>query len=88
MQAVAMADDETELSSDLILMPSYGGNGEKKGVFWDGHTSLDEFLSGIEKELIEDVMREQKNNVSKAAEVLSLKRQTLQHKLKKYEISH
>lgn len=88
MQAVAMADDETELSSDLILMPSYGGSGEKKGVSWDGHTSLDEFLSGIEKELIEDVMREQKNNVSKAAEVLSLKRQTLQHKIKKYEISH
>lgn len=47
---------------------------------------LDEILMDIEKNLIRKAMNENNQNVSKSAESLGIKRQTLQHKLKKYEL--
>ncbi|MFZ5351380.1 MAG: sigma-54 interaction domain-containing protein [Bacillota bacterium] len=46
--------------------------------------SLDKILEDIEKSLIEKAMSGSGSNVTKAAERLGIKRQTLQHKLKKY----
>nr|WP_243136966.1 sigma 54-interacting transcriptional regulator [Alkaliphilus serpentinus] len=40
-------------------------------------------LENIEKQMIEDSLKRYNGNISKAAEALGLKRQTLQHKLKK-----
>lgn len=45
---------------------------------------LDEFLSDIERQMILEKMRETGGNVTRSAELLGIKRQTLQHKLKKY----
>ena len=39
---------------------------------------------GQEKEIIRETLMEERGNITKAAEALSLRRQTLQHKLKKY----
>jgi len=47
---------------------------------------LDDILSEIEKELIIDALNNCSNNITKSAEKLGIKRQTLQHKLKKYNI--
>ena len=54
-----------------------------KGIEQKG---LDEILSGLEKNLIIKAMGEHKQNVSKSAGSLGIKRQTLQHKLKKYRL--
>lgn len=47
---------------------------------------LDEIISGLERELIEKSMLENEKNVTKSAASLGIKRQTLQHKIKKYGI--
>ena len=47
---------------------------------------LDEILTDIEKNLIVKAMNEHDQNISKSAESLGIKRQTLQHKLKKYRL--
>lgn len=46
--------------------------------------SLDDILEEIEKNLISSAMIDCSGNISKSAEKLGIKRQTLQHKLKKY----
>ncbi|MBM7613909.1 sigma-54 interaction domain-containing protein [Alkaliphilus hydrothermalis] len=50
-------------------------------------TGLKEVLEEIEKEYITRTMEKHNGNISRAAEELSLKRQTLQHKLKKLNIN-
>ena len=47
---------------------------------------LDEYLAGIEKSMIENALVAHGGNISKAAESLKIKRQTLQHKIKKYKM--
>ena len=89
MQSVAMAeDDETVLDEKLLQMPTRMSSAEKNIVKWDRQSSLDAYLSKLEAEIIRKVMIEENGNVSKAADALSVKRQTLQHKLKKYKIEH
>ncbi|MBS4535396.1 sigma 54-interacting transcriptional regulator [Clostridium sp. D2Q-14] len=48
--------------------------------------SLKDTLNNIEKEIIKSKLIECNNNISAAARNLGVKRQTLQHKLKKYEL--
>lgn len=48
--------------------------------------SLDDILEELERNLISNAMTECEGNISKSAEKLGIKRQTLQHKLKKYGI--
>jgi arginine utilization regulatory protein len=43
-------------------------------------------METIEKQIIADEMIKFNGNISKAADALKIKRQTLQHKLKKYGI--
>lgn len=48
---------------------------------------LEQTLSEIEKEQLEKALRKHGGNISQAAAQLKIKRQTLQHKMKKYKIS-
>jgi len=50
------------------------------------HKNLTNTLNEIEKDLIEKVMKTCHGNISKAASELGIKRQTLQHKIKKFQI--
>lgn len=47
--------------------------------------SLPQLMEGIEEKLICELMARYNNNITKTAKHLGIKRQTLQHKLKKYE---
>lgn len=47
---------------------------------------LDRILAEVERSLILEALQESGNNISKSSEKLGIKRQTLQHKLKKYGI--
>ncbi len=49
---------------------------------------LDEIISELERELIEKSILENGRNITKSAASLGIKRQTLQHKLKKYGINY
>lgn len=88
MQAVSMADKEHVLTEKLLQMPSRQNRDTKKlgadAERWDGVTPLDRYLGELEKELIREAMIKAGGNITKAAAALSIKRQTLQHKLKKY----
>ncbi len=58
----------------------------KHEVSLDSGQSLDKMLEEIEISLIMEALQECGNNISKSSEKLGIKRQTLQHKLKKYDI--
>ena len=55
-------------------------------LHFDENQPLDKIMEEVEKSLIIEALRECENNISRTAEKLGIKRQTLQHKLKKYEI--
>ncbi|MGN0658199.1 MAG: sigma-54 interaction domain-containing protein [Emergencia sp.] len=86
MQSVAMADKEHVLTEKLLQMPmqveAIGADVDK----WDRKGPLDQYLANLEEEIIREVMITEGGNVTRTADVLKMKRQTLQHKLKKYGI--
>lgn len=86
MQSVAMAGTEHVLTEKMLQMPmqikAIGADVEK----WDRKGPLDEYLANLEEEIIREVMITEGGNISRTAAVLKIKRQTLQHKLKKYGI--
>lgn len=49
-------------------------------------TGIDEYLGTLEKRIIEKALLENNNNITRASRALKIKRQTLQHKIKKYNI--
>jgi DNA-binding NtrC family response regulator len=50
-------------------------------------SSLDEIVAMIEKEMIMRMLQQAEGNQSKAAQMLGIKRGTLQYKMKTYQIS-
>ncbi len=73
------------ISPDMreILFKSYK---KENSLNFDKNQSLDSILEEVEKSLIMEALQESGNNISKSSELLGIKRQTLQHKLKKYDI--
>lgn len=59
-------------------LPEYIRNSENKSIF--------QLLEENEKNIILDAMKLWKNNISKTAEYLNIPRQTLQYKIKKFQI--
>ena len=85
-QAVSMADREHVLNEKLLNMPGTGKKARSAAHKYDVQQPLDEYLAGVERQIIKEAMINANGNISKAAETLQIKRQTLQHKLKKYHI--
>ena len=86
MQSVSMAENEHVLGEKILQMPQKNRIVGKLIEAKEMLGSLDEYLSDIEKELIRQAMIANVGNVTRAAQELKIKRQTLQHKLKKYGI--
>lgn len=86
-QAVSMADREHVLTEKLLNMPG-GSNKKARNAAhrYDNQQSLNTYLDEVESQIIKEAMINAGGNISKAAEQLQIKRQTLQHKLKKYHI--
>ena len=80
-----MADNEHVLTEKLLNMPDTRIKGEPPIRYSEG-MALDEYLGSLEEKIIADEMLKANGNISKAAESLKIRRQTLQHKLKKYGI--
>lgn len=86
LQAVSLAGTEHVLTSRLLHPPVKTKSISTDMARWGNQYPLYEYLELLEKEIIRDTMIKESGNVTKAAARLGLKRQTLQHKLKKYEI--
>lgn len=87
MSAVSLADREHVLTEKQIHLPDV--ELEKKGSaagYDPSAQSLDEYLRICEEQILRRCMAENEGNISAAARQLGIKRQTLQHKLKKYKI--
>ena len=52
----------------------------------DGRFDLDGYMSDIEKDIIEKILKRNNYNVSKTARELSISRQNLQYKIKIHKI--
>lgn len=76
-----------------ILIKKHFSPHVNKVIFYDNvhskyeiEDNLPKTLEKIEKEFIKEAYKENKQNISKTAKILGIKRQTLQHKLKKYNL--
>ena len=85
-QAVSMADREHVLTEKLLSMPGSTKKHRPAAVKYDSQVPLDQYMAEVERQIIKEAMVNANGNISKAAEVLQIKRQTLQHKLKKYHL--
>jgi arginine utilization regulatory protein len=72
---------ENFITSNFIHRTSDLGNGLISSL---SEKSLPQLLEGIEEKVIIEMMGRYGNNITKTAKHLGIKRQTLQHKLKKY----
>ena len=84
IQAVSMADNESVLTTKLLQMPMRAEALGDDMANWQRRGPLTEYMESLEKEIIRGTLLDQGGNISKTAEVLMIKRQTLQHKMKKY----
>ncbi|MGL5440654.1 MAG: sigma-54 interaction domain-containing protein [Filifactoraceae bacterium] len=90
MGAMAITDEEHVLSDKSIFLNNKK-NGSKQ-IRTDAITEakkygLDVFLNNTEREILYESLIAWEWNISKAAETLGVKRQTLQHKIKKFNIT-
>lgn len=86
LSAVSLADDQKFLDEKNIIINKLDFSENSTYIGYDAEEeSLDEFLYRTEKRIIENIMSAKDNNISRAADSLGIKRQTLQHKLKKFE---
>lgn len=85
MAAISMTDDERVLTEKHILINNEDRE-TMKGIYDFSHAGMDWYLENMEKEMITLALAKHGGNISRAAEYLKIKRQTLQHKMKKYRI--
>ena len=86
-QAVSMADREHVLSEKILNMPVTTRKIKAPEIAYNASQPLDEYMAAVEARIIRDAIIKADGNISRAAEALQIKRQTLQHKLKKYHIT-
>lgn len=84
-QAVSMSDNEHALTEKNLSMPIR--RRKAPAINYDKDVPLDKYLDDIEAKIISEALLEARGNISKAAESLHIKRQTLQHKLKKHRLT-
>jgi arginine utilization regulatory protein len=86
MSAISMADDHDRILSKNNFN-SLDTDREHLNLTYEiGDEGIDVYLSNLEKHLIEKTLANNDYNITKSAEVLKIKRQTLQHKIKKYDL--
>lgn len=85
-QAVSMADKETLLTGKQLSMPNNSRKIRNEDLEIYNRQALNEYMEEVEKRIIKNVILETDGNITHAADRLQIKRQTLQHKMKKYHI--
>ena len=78
-------DDEHALQAHHLVVNRRKAMAQQE-IYEIKDEGLDSYLQRIERSLIENALVVEGGNISKAAERLKIKRQTLQHKIKKYKV--
>ncbi|MGB5822803.1 MAG: sigma 54-interacting transcriptional regulator, partial [Proteocatella sp.] len=88
MGAMSLLDNEHVITDDYISINPISESSKTVLDFGNNlkELGLNVLVESIEKEIIEKSYIENHKNITKSALELKIKRQTLQHKLKKYEI--
>ena len=86
VQAMFMMDGDSGFTTELLDLPAPGKAVERRGTDFQAGESLQDYIERIEEETIRTMFDRCHGNVSQCAACLSMKRQTLQHKLRKYGI--
>lgn len=84
MSAVSLADREHVLTEPHIHIQAAYTGGAGAASYDPQQESLDDFLKNCEEQILRKSMADNEGNISRAAKELGIKRQTLQHKLKKF----
>lgn len=84
--SVSLAGDEEVISEDMIRLPMEGSDIVLRSDYDSKEISMSDYIDAIEQKIIRDKLIEFNGNISKAAAELQIKRQTLQHKIRKYDI--
>ncbi|QIB67896.1 PAS domain-containing protein [Aminipila butyrica] len=86
MSAVSLSDKEHVLTEKYLQLPQEVAMADVESAYDPEAMSIDQYLAALEINIIKEKMVDFSGNISKTAEVLGIKRQTLQHKIKKYQI--
>ena len=85
-QAVSMAENEHVLTEKILAMPGSFRKSKVPMAEYEKNIPLDKYINEIEAKIIRDTLMDTGGNISRAAEHMQIKRQTLQHKMRKYNI--
>lgn len=85
VSGILMTDGQNILSEEFLLINEVDNALPKQHNIKD--RGLDDYMGSLEKEIIETALATNSFNISKTAEQLRIKRQTLQHKIKRYQIT-
>jgi arginine utilization regulatory protein len=84
-EAISLAGPKDHvLTAKSLRMPTRTEAMESDIKRMENRGPLPEYLQNLEKKIIRETMFEYGGNISKSAKALKIKRQTLQHKIKKY----
>ncbi|NLJ58819.1 MAG: sigma 54-interacting transcriptional regulator [Tissierellia bacterium] len=86
MSSISMADDNDNILDSRHFTIPQAMDFQINDYSKIEDRGMDEYLKGLEKSIIEKALDENNNNITRAAKSLKVKRQTLQHKIKKYNI--
>jgi arginine utilization regulatory protein len=87
MAAVSLTEGEHVITDRLLRIPQEAELASIGGYSLDKiDCPIDEYLKNIEMSLIREALEKNCGNVSQGAKALGIKRQTLQHKMKKYDL--
>lgn len=83
-RAVTLAEGETITGNDLSMdaEPQPSGNEQRR----PGSQNLDDYIEDVERNILENALREARYNKTEAARQLGISFRSLRYKLKKYEI--
>ena len=86
ISAISMADDDSTINETFLELPKDGFNTILPSIDDMNLYGLEKYLEQIEKMVISEIIQESGTTITKAANALGLKRQTLQYKLDKYNL--
>ncbi|MEJ8554889.1 sigma-54 interaction domain-containing protein [Tepidibacter sp. Z1-5] len=84
--AISIIDSEDTINIEHLNIETNNSEDVQNNINILNEKCLDELLKEIEVDFIKRVLTRNKKNITKSAEQLGIKRQTLQHKIKKYNI--
>lgn len=88
IQGMFMMDDDSSFTAELLDLPAPGKTADRMDMDFQAGEPLQDYIERIEQETIRAMFDRCRGNVSQCAACLHMKRQTLQHKLRKYGIRY